>query len=391
MIKPAKTNACEQLVTSCFLPKKPNKLEDKKDWLPPWRENGQAVDDQQEEDSDGRMENIIVRTAERMLDALQEPGRSEGAGSPRDDSWTDFPVRLSLQEKYECVRNLLPALKDMVVRKRSKVTRVTSGIHFDIDYLGSVLTECHNFCERYEGGEMPEYSTFERYMNERYNLLCISSNGEEGLQRAHQISEEAKRAAAEKGLEKLNCQELHSLWLLSLQLEWEAHAEPSPSQEGSSRNRGGRLTLADKQAWRSSLERAQEKVASQLRRKGSRPGSIRSLECPFEMGTVTTKEANGSEALEKGSKGTKAEEGAVNMDIASSGHVGRTGSGVGKAHKDEAMSNQRPDGLDAMECDVSTHIDEACEDAVKDKHPGAPGEGAADEKMETGEAMSPSL
>ena len=61
------------------------------------------------------METICVRTAERMLDSLQTK-ESEASKSGKDDSWTDFSVRLSMQEKYDCVRNLLPALKDMVVR-----------------------------------------------------------------------------------------------------------------------------------------------------------------------------------------------------------------------------------------------------------------------------------
>mgnify|MGYP001800705557 CR=1 FL=1 len=74
-------------------------------------------------------------------------------------------------------------------RRKSKTARVTAGIAFDIDYLVSVLTECHNFCERYENGESPEYTVFECYMNERYNLLCVSSHGEDSLKRAHQISE----------------------------------------------------------------------------------------------------------------------------------------------------------------------------------------------------------
>ena len=50
-----------------------------------------------------------------MLDSLQTK-ESEASKSGKDDSWTDFSVRLSMQEKYDCVRNLLPALKDMVVR-----------------------------------------------------------------------------------------------------------------------------------------------------------------------------------------------------------------------------------------------------------------------------------
>ena len=59
--------------------------------------------------------------------------------------------------------------------------------------------------------------------------------------------QEAKRAAAEKGLDKLSARELHALWLLSLQLEWEFHADASYSHDSSSRNRGARTALADKQ------------------------------------------------------------------------------------------------------------------------------------------------